>query len=329
MKIKALFIAILACSTTFAFGQQGDEFKPGGKLFGLLFTNFHTSFSDGHGHSAFEIGRSYLGYDYNFSREISSRVMYDGTTQVINGKTIYSGYLRNAYLQYSNGQLLVRGGLIGIEQISFMESMWGYRFVTKPPIDYSGMIEVADLGIMGKVKAGQLLEFDLSLTNGRGVKDLASDGTMRLTAGVTLFPADNITVRGYYDMMGPSGRMQRTASLLAAWHGEPLSFGAEYFRQDNSSMIAHRTYSGISLFTRVPVAEKLRIFARYDNIISERVSPSGERWNLARDGSYLFAGLDYSPVKNVRLAPNLSTYLPASQSRANILTVGLNVEAKF
>jgi hypothetical protein len=59
-----------------------------------LFANYHTTFTDGTNSSAFEVTRSYFGYDFSFSKEISSRVMYDGTTEVINGKTIYSGYLR-------------------------------------------------------------------------------------------------------------------------------------------------------------------------------------------------------------------------------------------
>src|SRR5690606_27436391 len=120
---------------------------------------------------------------FSFSKEISSRVMYDGTTEVINGKTIYSGYLRNAYLQYDNGRFLVRGGLIGTEQISMMEKIWGYRYVTKPPIDYSGMIQAADLGVMTVVQAGEFLDLDLSVTNGRGFKDISANGTYRLSAG--------------------------------------------------------------------------------------------------------------------------------------------------
>lgn len=309
--------------------QESADFKPSGKFFGLLFTNYHTSFTDGTNSSAFEVTRSYFGYDFSFSKEISSRIMYDGTTEVINGKTIYSGYLRNAYLQYDNGKVLLRGGLIGAEQISMMEKIWGYRYVTKPPIDYSGMIQAADLGIMTIVQAGKLLDIDLSITNGRGFKDITSNGTYRLATGFTLTPAEHILIRGFYDMMGPSGRMQRTASITAAWLGPKVNAGAEYFRQDNASLTDGRDYSGISVFTRIPLSDRVRLFARYDRIESVVMEEAEDPWNLLKDGSFIYAGIDFSPVKNVRISPNFNIYMPSAETSANTTTIGLNIEAKF
>jgi len=331
MKMKSLSVAlgILMLMTVSAAAQESDEFKPSGKFFGLLFSNYHTSFSGGENNSAFEVTRSYFGYDYSFSKEISSRIMYDGTTEVINGKTIYSGYLRNAYLQYDNKKFMIRGGLIGAEQIAMMDKIWGYRFVTKPPIDYSGMIQAADLGIMTKVYAGELLQLDLSVTNGRGFKDIVANGTYKLSTGFTLTPVENILIRGFYDMMGPSGSMQRTASITAAWMGPKFNAGAEYFRQDNASMTDGRDYSGISVFARVPLSEKVRLFARYDNITSVTMPEAEDPWNVNRDGSYIFAGIDFSPVRNVRISPNFTGYLPSDGGNENVSTIGLNIEAKF
>lgn len=329
MKILSVALSILLLTTLSAAAQENDDFKPSGKFFGLLFANYHTTFSGGDNTSAFEVGRSYFGYDYSFSKEISSRIMYDGTTEVINGKTIYSGYLRNAFLQYSTEKFMVQGGLIGSEQISMMEKIFGYRFVTKPPIDYSGMIQAADLGIATKIYAGEILVLDLSVTNGRGFKDITGNGTYRLSAGFTLTPADNVLIRGFYDMIGPSGFMQRTASITAAWMGPKFNAGAEYFRQDNASMTDGRDYSGVSLFAKVPVSDKVRLFARFDNISSVIMQSDEDPWNLNRDGSYLFAGLDFSPVKNVRLSPNINVYMPTDDTRENVSTIGLNIEAKF
>ncbi len=329
MKSLSVALGILMLMTVSAAAQESDEFKPSGKFFGLLFSNYHTSFSGGENNSAFEVTRSYFGYDYSFSKEISSRIMYDGTTEVINGKTIYSGYLRNAYLQYDNKKFMIRGGLIGAEQIAMMDKIWGYRFVTKPPIDYSGMIQAADLGIMTKVYAGELLQLDLSVTNGRGFKDIVANGTYKLSTGFTLTPVENILIRGFYDMMGPSGSMQRTASITAAWMGPKFNAGAEYFRQDNASMTDGRDYSGISVFARVPLSEKVRLFARYDNISSVTMPGDEDPWNVNRDGSYIFAGIDFSPARNVRISPNFTGYLPSDGGNENVSTIGLNIEAKF
>ena len=329
MKILPVALSIMMLATVSASAQESEEFKPSGRFFGLLYTNYHSTFSGGDNTSAFEITRSYFGYDFSFSKEITSRIMYDGTTEVIKGKTIYSGYLRNAYLQYDNKKFMIQGGLIGSEQISVMEKIWGYRYVTKPPIDYSGMIQAADLGLATKVYAADFLTLDLSVTNGRGFKDIASNGTYKMAAGFTLTPADNMMVRGFYDMMGPSGRMQRTASILAAWMGPKFNAGAEYFRQDNAAMTDGRNYSGISVFTRVPVSDKVRLYARFDNIMSVIMDGDEDPWNISKDGSYIFAGIDFSPVRNVRISPNLNLFLPSDSGRDNVSTIGLNIEAKF
>jgi len=331
MNIKYLsaVISFMVLISSATVAQDSDDFKPGGKLFGMLFANYHTTFEGVDNNAAFEVTRSFLGFDYFFSEKISSRIMYDGTTEVINDKTIYSAYLRNAYLQYDDGRILVRGGLIGIEQISMMEKIWGYRFLARPPIDYAGMIQVADLGVMTKFNAGKKVSFDLSLINGRGFKDLASNGTVKFTAGATLTPVENVTIRGYYDLMGPSGRMQRTASITAAWTGPKLTAGAEYLRQDNHLKISGNNYSGFSIFTRVRLADRVVLFARYDNINSVIPEDETEPWNIDRDGSYLFAGIEYSPVRNIRISPNFSGYFPASDGSDMISTIGLNIEAKF
>ena len=329
MKILPVALSIMMLATVSAAAQDSEEFKPSGKFFGLLYANYHSTFSGGDNSSAFEVTRSYFGYDYSFSKEITSRIMYDGTTEVINGKTIYSGYLRNAYLQFDNKKFMIQGGLIGAEQISMMEKIWGYRYVTKPPIDYSGMIQAADLGLATKVYAADFLTLDLSVTNGRGFKDITSNGTYRMAAGFTLIPAENMLVRGFYDMMGPSGSMQRTVSITAAWMGPKFNAGAEYFRQDNAAMTDGRDYSGISVFTRVPVSDRVRLFARFDNITSAIMDGDEDPWNLNRDGSYIFAGIDFAPVRNVRISPNLNLFLPSDSGRDNVTTIGLNIEAKF
>jgi hypothetical protein len=331
MKKISFFFALITLLLTarVVSGQTNEEFRPGGKIFGLLFTDFHTTFSDGAGTSAFEVRRSYLGFDYSFSPTFSSRILYDGTTDTINGKMIYTGYLRNAYIQYDNGNLIIRGGLIGAEHISVTEKLWNYRYVTKPFIDYTGMVFTADLGLMAKARAGDRLILDLSVTNGRGFRDIAPDGTYRFSAGASVMPLKNLIIRGYYDIMGPSGRMQRTASIIGAWTGRSFSAGAEYLRQDNHLMTAGKNYTGFSLFASLNLSEKVSLFARFDDISSTVPEDSDEAWNLPNDGGKFFIGLDISPVHNVRFSPNFTGFIPDDENAAFAGTVGLNVEARF
>lgn len=325
-------LIILLLSATFLMpvqAQETDQFKPSGKIFGLLFADYHTTFSGGKNVPVFEITRSYFGFDYNFSKTIMSRVMYDGMTQTVNGKTLYAGYLRNAYLQYDNGKLTLRGGLLGVEQISMADKFWNYRFITKPPIDYSAMIFSADLGLTAKYQVAEAVSIDIGLLNGRGYKDLAPDTTLKLITGITVRPAKNFMFRGYYDAMGPGGERQMTFSVTGAYLGPVFSLGAEYFRQVNHLTEVGEDYSGVSIFTAVKVAEKFSVFARYDNIGSVALEGETDPWNLSKDGSNLFIGFDYSPAKNVRISPNFIGFIPDDESADFVGTVGLNVEARF
>jgi hypothetical protein len=309
--------------------QESDQFKPSGKIFGLLFADYHTTFSGGENVPVFEITRSYLGFDFNFSKTIMSRVMYDGMTQVVNGKIISVGYLRNAFLQYDNGKLMLRGGLIGVEQLSMADKFWNYRYITKPPMDYSSMIFSVDLGLMAKYQVAEAVSIDIGLLNGRGYKDVAPDTTMKLITGITVKPAKNFLFRGYYDAMGPGGERQMTISFTGAYLGPVFSLGAEYFRQNNHLTEVGENYSGVSIFTAAKIAEKFSVFARYDNIVSVTLTGETDPWNLSKDGTTLFIGFDYSPVKNVRISPNFIGFIPDDEDADFAGTVGLNVEARF
>jgi hypothetical protein len=94
--------------------------------------------------------------------------------------------------------------------------------------------------------------------------------------------------------------------------GPKFNAGAEYFRQDNASMTDGRDYSGISVFTRVPWQKKSGSLQGL-TISASVMDGDEDPWNLSRDGSYIFAGIDFSPVKNVRISPNLNLFLPLGQ----------------
>jgi hypothetical protein len=329
MKKTVISVLLLVLLLMTVKAQESDQFKPSGKIFGLLFANYHTTFSSGENISVFEITRSYLGFDYSFSKTIMSRVMFDGMTQTIDGKIISTGYLRNAFLQYDNGKLTLRGGLIGVEQLSTTEKLWNYRYVIKPPMDYSGMIFSADLGFMAKYQVSGGVSVDIGLLNGRGYRDVAPDTTLKLISGITFQPAKNIMVRGYFDAMGPDGERQMTFSLSGAYLGPVFSLGAEYFRQNNHLTEAGEHYSGVSIFSAAKFAEKFSVFARYDNIGSVVVDGETDPWNMSKDGTTLCIGFDYSPVKNVRISPNFRGFIPDDPDTDFVGSVGLNVEARF
>jgi hypothetical protein len=255
--------------------------------------------------------------------------MFDGFTQVINGKMMITGYLRNAYIQYDNGKLLMRGGLIGSEQLSNAERFFNYRYIARPTMDYAQMVFPVDLGFLPRYKVADFLTIDMSVINGKGYKEITPDTTLKFVTGATISPVKNLFFRLYYDLMGPSGGRQSTYSISGAYTGKTLSFGAEYLAQSNHLMTSGENYSGISIFSALRLVEKFSAFARYDYIVS--VIPEGETeaWNLKNDGTRFSLGFDYSPAKSVRISPNFIGFIPEDEEAAFVGTVGINVEARF
>lgn len=323
-----MLAAILTFSSMVS-AQDTEEFKPSGKLFGLFFTDFHNTFSAGRNVSVFEVTRSYFGYEYSYSKTISGRILIDATTQTIDGKVMMTGYLRNAYLQYDNGRLTVRAGLIGSEQISMAEKSWGYRYIAKPVIDASGMIFPVDLGFLVKYKVSEMVTFDLSVVNGRGYKDITPDTTFRLASGITFTPVKNLLFRGYYDIMGQAGTRQWTASFSGAYIGSRFTLGAEYLIQNNHLMTEGHNYSGVNIFTSLKLKEKYSLFGRFENFGSVTVDGETEPWNLNKDGSKFIFGFDYSPTRGIRISPNFIGLIPDDNNADFVGTVALSFEGRF
>jgi hypothetical protein len=309
--------------------EEKEVFVPGGKLFGQYFTNVHNTFTDKKNLTSFEIARSFLGYDYSFSKTLSGRIIYDATAVTVSNKMIYQGYLRNVYLQYDNGKLNIKGGIITPEQIIMNIFMWNYLYVGRPLIDYSGMTFASDLGISAKYNISKQVSLDITVTNGRGVKDLAPDSAFRFSAGLTILPVKEFIIRGYFDIKTKNNISQSTFDLSAAYETEMVVFGGEYMLQNGNLNIRDNNYYGFGIFTRLKLKDKLYFLGRLEDLSSVTVNGSEDPWNLAKDHSKIIVGLEFIPVKGVRLAPNYALIIPDDHNIAKTSTIGINAELKF
>ena len=309
--------------------QPSEEFKPSGKPVVLIFSNIHNTFSDGKNLTSFEVTRAFFGYDYSFSKKFSARILYDATAQTVNSTLIMQGYLRNIYLQYDNGKVTLRGGIITPEQIVMVDKLWNFRYIYRPFIDINGMTFASDLGVFIKYKPSDMAAIDFSVTNGRGYKDLAPDSTFRYIAGLTLLPVKDFVFRGYIDMMSKNNETQWTMSLSGAYLGPKFTLGAEYLYQKSHLNTEGHDYSGFNIFSSVKLNEKFSLFGRFDYLFSEIPAGATEAWNITKDGSTIIGGLDYNPVKGVRLSPNLVYFIPDASGTAGTGIIGLNIEARF
>ncbi|HKI90175.1 MAG TPA: hypothetical protein VKA38_14190 [Draconibacterium sp.] len=328
MKRSIIILLIVSGIVIEAFSQNSkEEFKPNGKPLALIFTNFHSDFSGSSTYPAFEITRAYLGYEYNFSKNWYSKVVLDVGDPGV-GKLHRTAFLKNAFVQYKNNKFTASFGLISTTQFKVSEKIWGNRYIEKSFQDAYKFNASADLGFNLDYKFTDFISADFSVINGEGYKNLQTDSILRPGFGITVKPVKDITARVFVDNMGKDTKQQSLATFLA-YTGKNVVVAAEYNYQKNHKMVEGHDIYGTSFFANWKVSKNFKLFGRFDDLKSAKVTGQPQPWQISSDGQLLMAGLEYSPVKGVKLTPNFRLWNPAVASQPKVTSLYLNCELKF
>ncbi|WP_423129579.1 porin [Gaoshiqia sp. Z1-71] len=325
-RISVLIWAVL-CAAVLGRAQTTDEFKPAGKPFMRIFSNYHTTVSDGESASAFEIRRVYLGYEYAFSKNLSMKANLDiGDPGV--GKFELTAYVKNAYVSYQLEKLTVNFGMIPTTQLKLVEDYWGYRYLYRSFQDAYKMYETADMGASVAYAFNDFISADFIITNGEGYKKMQADSAFRTGIGITVLPVKNLTARALYDFSSKT-HTQSTVATFIGYTNDQFSVGAEYNKQHNHSFNEDQDLYGTSFYGTVKASGNVKFFGRYDKLSSNTLTGETEKWNLSKNGELFIAGVEYAPVKGVKIAPNFQGWSPAADSQHFTSTFILNCEFKF
>lgn len=329
MKKTLLFIFLMFSLSSYSlYAQEKAQFKPSGKPEALIFTDFANVSTGGTSQNKFEITRAYLGYSYNFTPMWSGRIVFDAGNPG-SGSYQYTVFVKNAYLQYLNKNLTVKFGMIGTTSFGVQEKFWGNRYIFKSFQDQYGMNPSADLGASAEYKFNDVFSTDAILENGEGYKINDADSTLKVGVGLTVHPIKQVTIRGYYDNMAKSGATQQTEALMIGYANKKFSLGVEYNNQTDYKLKRGQDWSGVSAYGTYRFSPKCDFFARYDNLTSEKVGNAASAWNYSKDGQLFMAGLEFIPVKGIRVAPNYQLMKPRDNAKSNISTLIVNVEIKL
>ncbi|OFX84276.1 MAG: hypothetical protein A2W99_00720 [Bacteroidetes bacterium GWF2_33_16] len=321
-------MTIILSSSLLIAQEQTEEFKPSGKPIVTIFSNAHTTFVDGINTSAFEVLRGYLGYEYYFSPEFSTKIIFDVADPENGSKLQMTAILKNAFLNYKRGNLNVNFGLIGLNLFATQEKNWGYRYMMKPFLDEYGFGTSADLGANMDYKFADFISVDFTIMNGEGYKNLQSDDTYKAGFGVTITPVKNLDIRFYTDYM-KQDFAQQSYAFFAGYKADKFRVGAEYNMQMNNKMIENNDLLGTSIYSTFFISKKVGIFGRFDYLTSSTLKGQSDPWNLSKNGQAYVIGFEYSPVKGVKLAPNFRGWNPADNSKGFVSNIYLNCEIKF
>jgi len=323
----ALFFAGLSFSALLS-AQEAEAFKPGGKPEIRIFTSFNSAFSDGENHNSFDLTRAYLGYNYNFTKNLSGRIVYDVANPSV-GRLQFTGMIKFAYLKYQTDKWTILGGMIALAEYDFGDKRWGYRYVYKTSHDGYGFGTAADLGLSVGYKFAPWLSADVTLMNGEGFKLIEADSTLKKAAGITIIPAKNFSLRSYYDNMGKSSDRQQTVEVIASYENQGYGLSAAYNYRKNNSMVAGNDYQALSFNGSVPVSEKMKIYGRFDYLYSAILENETDPWNLAKDGRLYMVGIDFALAPGIHISPNYQGWRPAGMNMPFISRFSLSLDIKI
>ncbi|MBI4931549.1 MAG: hypothetical protein HY841_12340 [Bacteroidetes bacterium] len=333
---------ILPFSKTFS--QDKSEFKPSGKLWGVAFGDYYfkqhaDSASRGNvqysGMSAnsnsFEFRRIYLGYDYNISEKFSTELLvaYEGQTEPSGSRTVF---LKAANVKWKN--IFPKNDLIlGLQSTPtfalLTDKVWEYRSVEKSLTDMRGVSKSVDagIGVQGRLDSLGNFGYNLLAGNGNGSKP-ENDKFKKFYGDVyTKFLNKKIIVDLYSDyertQLSPYDKNKTTFKLFVCYQTEKFATGIELFQQFHanyalyfidstylSAAISDIGVSGISIFVRgAIIKDKFCFFIRGDiydpDVYFNKDYVYQGDYSAYNTEMFSVLGLDYTPVKNVHIMPNV------------------------
>lgn len=325
LRTALLFIALFLFTWNVYAQDTEEQFKPYGQGIIKIFTNYHSTFSDGESSRVFEIQRAYLGYQAQLSDKISGKLILDVGDPDF-GSFQMTAYLKNAFVQYQDDKLVAKIGMIGLHQFKIQEGQWGGRYLYKSFMDEHKFGPSADLGAFVGYEFHDMFSADLTIANGDGYKSIESDTTLKYSLGATLKPLSGMVFRSSYDYMGQDA-IQQTLALYLGYSMEKVDLGAEYNYQWNHRMVQDHHLQGISFYGSYQ-SRFARFFGRYDNLSSPVISGDTDPWNDGDDGNLIIAGAEFHPVKGLLITPNYQAWIPADGS-SMLNSIYLSLEIKF
>ena len=289
----------------------------------------------------FDVDRAYLIYSKDISddlffkfrldvgRDTDDAVDEDGNPVI--GDSKLSAYLKNVYVDWKCkefGKFSI--GLISTNLFGVQEKNWGYRFLSKSPIDIAGMTKTADFGV-GYSKSFGKFDINLQVVNGEGYKaDFDKKNTnddkpaayLRLMYGEKKLNKNDGFNAGlvyrtmyhdYDDVTVNDNYHDNVIGVFGGWAGYNFRLGAEY----NQQVIGEDVETMTSLYANYNINDKINLFLRHD-MNDENIDDS---WNDGNDGldmaSNTMLGMVWNPTKGLYISPNVIISQAGDDSEAS------------
>ncbi|MBN1651663.1 MAG: hypothetical protein JW857_10055 [Bacteroidales bacterium] len=330
-KFRFYFLILLFIGNyTSLSAQDNDEEKRfTTKPIALVFTDIYSGINKGENPTAIEIQRAYFGYDIQLQKGFSSKIVVDiGSPDNTSAYSLLKryAYFKSAYLQYEQGKVNVKFGIIPMQLFKVQEKNWGRRYIEKSAADKYKFGTSSDLGVSLNYKVSKFAEIDLSISNGEGNAELQHDNTYKTALGLSLKPYKGLVLRAYADLLSKSVDQITWVSFIGYQLKDKFSIGVEFDRQYNVKNEANENLSIFSSTASYTINSKVQIFGRYDIFRSNILDDEDIPWNISKDGSAIIGGIQYSPIPEIRMALNYQDWVPYAGNLENSSYIYLNIE---
>jgi hypothetical protein len=356
--VSILMTAIFFVSAAFHASQAQEtpeEFKPSGKVWGYVFGDIYYKVQGDtalgiyngaeygnvkEGHSSFAIRRLYLGYEYTISPVFTANVLLEGGDAILTTDSKRTVFIKRMDVEVK--KLIPRAsvfvGQTGTPSFAISEKVWGYRSIEKTLTDFRKMSLSNDLGIKitGKIDRNGIFGYSAMIGTGRAEKP--EDNNMkRLYGGLDasllnkkLILSMNIDYEDVARYGGDNSNMNLIGFI--GYQLDMFTIGVEAATQiqerskTNLDLVTNvkdtldKSLLGISVFARgTLMKDKLFAFARWDNFIADTDCNKGDNTSKPYEETFITAGIDYAPHKNVHIMPNIwiNSYKDLREKPAN------------
>lgn len=322
-----LFSTIVITAGIFAQSKQGNSGSSGVNIWTNIFGDYYyKAGGDSTGNqlqytpykkefNAFEFRRINVGVDYSINEIFDTRfsLSFDGPPD-----TLPDGnrgvYVRDAWILwkeiFTNSNLAI--GIMPTPGFSYYsDKWWGYRSIEKTIMDQRGILSSRDLGVTlgGSFDDDKNFGYYAMFGNGSGTK--IENNKYKKIYGL-LFGnfLDKKMAANIYSDYAPSGNNQSktTISGFLGYRNDAVSLGVESFFQIQNNYNTIPTAEspdivpfGFSFYiTQIQLYDELKCFFRYD-FYNQNINNSKTGFYQ----SFVEAGFDFTPYKNVHFMPNL------------------------
>lgn len=279
----------------------------------IFYEYTHDATEGGTADGKWENTRAYLTMADKPADNLSYKLTIDaGRAGADTGDMAYEYFVKNAYVDWTNGFGKWSFGVIPMNMFNVQEGTFGHRFLSAPIMDNHKFSASADLGA-GWAKSFGLVSTSLTWTNGVGYKKAEDDKYKKLAVQVlagegNLSKKDGWNAGIVYSMEPVSADDSKSVmGIVGGWAGMGARLGFEF---DTKTTTGVTTTTGVRDVTeqiigvygtyKLPISLPVEAFLQMD-----MYDPNTDADDDGK--TELIIGAQFNPVKGLVIAPNIKT----------------------